>query len=264
MQASLGTRPQARNVRRVAVFAALIATLIVNTLANLLPLAGRTPGEISDMFPVPFTPAGYVFSIWSVIYLGLIAYAIYQALPAQQDNPRVMGIAWPFVLSCALNCVWLFAWHSLAITLSWFIMLALLATLIWIYQRLGTGQSEVSRSEALAVRAPFSVYLGWITVATVANTSIMLYNLGWQGEGLVGELMTALVITVAVAIGVTMLVRRRDVAYNLVLVWAFVGIAVARWGEADLAAWSALLGALAVAVAIGISLARPPRRNVQA
>ncbi|MGC8827818.1 MAG: tryptophan-rich sensory protein, partial [Anaerolineae bacterium] len=98
-------------VRQWLVAAAVLVTIIVNALANILPLNGITTGEISDQFQVYFVPAGYVFSIWGLIYLGLVAFAIYQVLPAQRSNPRLRSMSWPFLVSCAANIAWLFLWH---------------------------------------------------------------------------------------------------------------------------------------------------------
>lgn len=226
-------------VRQGLVIIALAATIFVNYLSNALPINGRTPGEISDSFPVRFTPAGYVFSIWSIIYLGLIAYAIYQALPSQRANPRLRAIGWPFVLSCVANSGWIFAWHYGLYPLSLLIMLVLLGSLITLYTRLYPAYRTVSAAERWTTHIPFRIYLGWITVATVANATIVLYNWGWQGAPLSAETWAALLIYIATVIGFFFALRLRDIAYTLVLVWAFVGIYVAQ-NDAPLTAYSAL------------------------
>ena len=222
---------------------AYILVVGVNALANVLPLNGLTTGEISDSFPSLFTPAGYVFSIWGLIYLLLGVFVVYQALPAQRSNPRLARLGYLFVLSCALNIAWLFSWHFLLIPLSMLIMLGLLGTLIVIYQRLETGKNQVTRLEAFALRLPFSIYLGWITVATVANVSVLLLSFGVRG-GWTAPFWAFVAVLAATAIGVTVLRRRGDVAYTLVLVWAFLGIAVRQWGS------EALLVVTAAAAAV--------------
>ena len=226
-------------VRQGLVIIALAATIFVNYLSNALPINGRTPGEISDSFPVRFTPAGYVFSIWSIIYLGLIAYAIYQALPSQRPNPRLRAIAWPFILSCAANSGWIFAWHYGLYPLSLAIMLVLLGSLITVYRRLYPAYRTVATAERWTTHIPFRIYLGWVTVATIANTTIVLYNWGWQGAPLTAETWAALLTYIATVIGFFFALRLRDIAYTLVLVWAFVGIYVAQ-NDAALTAYSAL------------------------
>ena len=119
--------------RQVAVVVSVIATIVINTLANALPLNGFNTGEISDRFAVYFTPAGYVFSIWGLIYLGLIAFSIYQALPAQRENPRLRATGWWIVLGGIANSAWIFLWHYEQFPLTIVAMLILLVTLIITY-----------------------------------------------------------------------------------------------------------------------------------
>lgn len=222
--------------------AAFAVTVAVNALANILPLNGLTTGAISDAFPSLVTPAGYVFSIWGLIYLLLAVFVIYQTLPAQRHNPRLVRVGYLFVLSCALNVAWLFTWHYLLIPLSLPVMLGLLGTLVVIYQRLEIGRSRVSRSETFAVRLAFSVYLGWITVATIANVSELLLERGAPLDW-TAPFWAFVALAAATVVGLTMLRRRGDTAYTLVLVWAFVGIAVAQWGAEALLVLAALAAA---------------------
>ena len=164
--------------RQIVVVLSTIAVIVVNGLATTLPLGGKTTGEISDQFDVYFVPAGYVFSIWGLIYLALIGYSIFQALPAQRDNPRLRRTGWLYVLSCAANIAWIFLWHYEIFAWTLVAMVALLLALIVIYLRLGTGFSRVPAAETWLVRVPFSIYLGWITVATIANVTSLLDYLG--------------------------------------------------------------------------------------
>ncbi|CAN5634535.1 hypothetical protein BH24DEI1_BH24DEI1_16030 [soil metagenome] len=244
-------------VRQAVNVLAVLAVIAVNALANALPLYGRTTGEISDGFPILFVPAGYVFGIWGLIYLGLVGFALYQARPRERANLRLRRVGYLFALSCAANIAWLFAWHALRLPLSLAVMLALLALLILIYLRLGSGREEVPRAERLLVRLPFSLYLGWITVATVANASALLYSLGWDGWGLSDATWTILMLAAATAIGTLVLVTRRDLAFNLVLVWAFVGIFVAQQGHPPVAG-AALAAARVVLVLVLLSAFRTP------
>lgn len=228
-------------LRQAANILALVAVIAINGLANALPLNGLTTGEISDRFEVFFVPAGYVFSIWGLIYLGLIAFAVYQALPAQRDNPRLERAGYWFVLSCAANIVWLFLWHYEVFVPTVLAMLALLFCLIVVYLRLEVGKSPVSAGERWFVRLPFSIYLGWITVATIANVTSTLDYLQWSGWGVTPEIWTIVMLAAGIAITATMIYTRRDAAYSLVIVWAFVGIAVkhAAVQSVSLAAWIA-------------------------
>jgi benzodiazapine receptor len=207
----------------VLVFA---VTVIVNSLASSLALNGRTTAEVSDLYFTLVTPAGYVFSIWGVIYTLLLIFAVFQALPSQREKPFLQQINVLFVLSGVLNVVWLFLWHYDQIVLSVAVMFALLATLIAVYLRLGIGKASVTLKEKVFVHLPFSVYLGWITVASIANVASALVSIQWDGFGLASETWAVLVIAVALLITLAVIATRRDIAYSLVLVWALVGIAV--------------------------------------
>ena len=212
--------------RQIAVVLTVLVTLIVNGLANALPLNGLSTGEISDRFQVYFVPAGYVFSIWGLIYLGLIAFAVFQALPAQRENPRLRATGWWIALGGVANSVWIFLWHYEQFPLTLIAMLALLATLIITYLRLGIGRTKAPTTETWAVRVPFSIYLGWITVATAANVTSLLDYLNWGGFGIAPEIWMGIVLVAVLVIATLMAFTRRDVAYALVLLWALAGIGV--------------------------------------
>jgi benzodiazapine receptor len=172
------------------------------------------------------TPAGYVFSIWGLIYVLLLVFVVFQALPSQREKPFLKQINVLFVLSGFFNVLWLFLWHYDQIVLSVALMFALLATLIAVYLRLGIGKSEVSWKEKISVHLPFSVYLGWITIASIANVAAALVSIEWNGFGLANETWAVLVIAVALLITLAVIATRKDIAYSLVIVWALVGIAV--------------------------------------
>lgn len=214
------------SIRQAAGVVFLLATLIVNALANILPFNNLNTGQVSDNYPTLFTPAGYVFGIWGLIYLALLLFATYQALDAQRDNPRLRAAGWWFVLSCFANMAWLLCWHYLLFPLSMVAMLVLLGSLIMAYTALGTGRSEVPVTERLLARLPFSLYLGWISVATIANAAVMLTSLNWNGSGLAPQIWTVIVIAAAAVLGALASLLRHDWVFSLVAVWAFAGIAV--------------------------------------
>lgn len=243
---------------RGAVILSYVGTVVVNALAVTLPIGGLTTREVSALYPALFVPASYVFSIWSVIYLALGAYVVAQALPPLARRERVRSVAWWFVLSGVLNSGWLVLWQTLHIYWTLPVMAALLASLIVIYERAHRGPRP-DAAERWLVRLPFSIYLGWISVATIANVSGALLHAGWSGWGLSDVAWAVVMLAVATALGYLMLLRRRDVAYALVLVWALVGIAVEQRSE-PVVSGAALAAAVLVALGV-VALAggRPAR-----
>jgi len=238
------------SIRQSVNVLAVIVTIVVNGLANALPLNDLTTGEISDRFQVYFVPAGYVFSIWGLIYLGLIAFAVFQALPGQRDNQCLKDVGYLFALSCLANVAWLFLWHYEQFPLTLVAMLSLLGLLIAIYLRLGIGRSKVPAVEKWLVQAPFSVYLGWITVATIANVTSLLDYWNWSGWGISDEAWTVIMLAAGTIIASTVSLTRGDIAYMLVIVWAFVGIAVKHAGAPTVAIAAWVASALAVLMLI--------------
>jgi len=156
--------------------------------------------------------------------LTLAVFAVYQVLPAQKDNARLDRVGIWFILANLFNGGWIFAWHYLEFPISMLFMLGLLVSLIAIYLRLGIGKTKVSLNERWLVDMPFSIYLGWISVATIANASVVLLDLNWDGFGLSETIWTVIVLVVGVILGLIMTLKRSEVFYTLVLIWAFIGI----------------------------------------
>jgi len=209
-----------------------VLTIVVNSLAGGTTLiGGRLTAVVSDSNPTLVTPAGYVFSIWGIIYILLGAFVIYQALPRRSNRGFAEKIGWLFVLSSIVNIVWIFFWQFEYLVVSVVLIFLLLATLIAIYVRLGVGKSKVGLDDRLAVHLPFSVYLGWITVASIANVATALVSLNWDGAGISPVIWAILVVAVALVITTLMLITRKDIGYSLVIIWAFVGIAAKQSGN---------------------------------
>jgi len=233
------------------------ATLVLNALANILPLNGKQTGELSDSYPNLFVPAGLTFSIWGVIYLLLTAFIVYQlvcVVRGSRDRGFLDRIGPLFLISSVANSLWIVAWHWQLVPLSLLLMLVLLGSLIAMYLRLEIGRGDKERARKLLVELPFSVYLGWITVATIANTTALLVDAGWGGLGLSEVFWAVLVIIAALVITALMLYTRGDVAYALVVLWALLGIYLKRTAVAlptdDGVELAALLGVLLVGVGI--------------
>jgi hypothetical protein len=242
------------SVSQIITILATIITIAINGLANSLPLNGLTTGEISDRFEIYFVPAGYVFSIWGLIYLGLIVYTIYQALPNQRDNTVLQKIAPAYWVSSLANSAWIFMWHYERFRLTLPFMLAILISLLVIYLLL----SGVTGGLKWLVKLPFSVYLGWITVATVANTSQFLFFLNWDGFGISGALWAVIMLGIASLLGLIMAWRENDTPYLLVLVWAFLGITVSQ-ADTQLVVYGAWTAIAVLVVGLMVSIIKHRR-----
>jgi translocator protein len=239
--------PDITDMRIVAALL-LAGALALNAMANLLPLGGRTTGEVSALYPTLFTPAGFTFSIWGVIYLLLVAWTLAQFLPSYAATAR--RIAPAFALSCALNGAWLLAWHHLRIGLSMAVMVALLAVVL----RINLHLEEEGR---LLPRSAFGLYLGWLCVAAVANAAVLLVAVGWEGGGIPPAVWAGLLVLAGGGVGAFVALRLRNPLVGAAVVWGLVGIAAARWTDHPGVAVTALLVAGAVG---GVSLlARRPR-----
>jgi len=206
-----------------------IIMVVVNALANVLPINGITTGGVSDSYPNLFAPAGITFSIWGLIYLLLGAHTLYQiglfrGKEKESNDELLHKIGVVFSVSSLANAAWIFSWHYRIISLSVVLMAVLLICLIYIATILN-GQ-HLSRREKLLIRLPFSVYFGWITVATIANATVFLVSLNWNGFGITQSIWTIIILAVGALIGTVTLLRFKDIAYGLVLVWAYGGILI--------------------------------------
>jgi benzodiazapine receptor len=236
---------------------AFIFVIIANGLANGIPLNGQNTGEISAKYPSLFTPAGFTFSIWGLIYLSLTAFVIYQALPAQRGNQTLAKISPLFIANCIANAAWIFVWHYDLLWLSLLLMAVILLTLIQIYRTLLAAGPAGSKSEWLFLRLPFSLYTGWITVATIANISCVQIAMGWDNAGLSAVDWTLLKLAIAGAIGATVIFRLRDIPYVLVIAWAAYGIASRQVETPEVVGAAATLAVLAVLLAVAEVIRKP-------
>ena len=209
-----------------------LAVVIVNALAVILPINNMTTQQLSDKYPNLFVPAGITFSIWGIIYLLLLVFIIYQFIVAFRRSSDERGIfekiSILFFISCIFNVAWILAWHYEIVWLSLIIMVLLLISLISIYVRLGTGKPGIRNSEKIMINIPFSVYLGWITIATIANATAFLVKINWYKFGISDQLWTVIVIAVGIIITLATLFSRNDIFYCLVAIWALVGILLKR------------------------------------
>jgi hypothetical protein len=225
------------------VIAATIGVIVFNWLAATGVLGGVDTGAISDKYPTRITPAGYAFSIWSLIYLGLIAFSIYQILPRNLE--RFRSIRTIYILSCAANCAWLYFWHQESLIVCLAVIFILLASLAFINIKL---QNTETYGEYWFARAPFGLYFGWVTVATILNATIALVYSNVRFSDSATNLTGAALILVAAALGVIVRWRMRNYFYPLAIAWALTAIAVKQSGQ-TLIVTAAAVGVIACLLA---------------
>jgi hypothetical protein len=229
---------------------AFAVVILLNVLSNALPINDQTMPEISAKYPSLFTPAGFTFSIWGVIYLTLLIFVVWQALPTQRSNAKVAGISKYFQVNCLMNAVWIVVWHYDLLALSFVVMLVILTTLILIYRSLIATIDTAPFVEHLVLYLPFSLYTGWITLATIANLSVLQNGYGWDNVWLTAVQWTLLKLAVAGAIGARMVLHHRDIPFALVVAWGAYGISVMQSEAPEVSAAATTLSLLALILVV--------------
>lgn len=227
---------------------AFLAMVTTNVLANTLPINGQTTAEISDKQTVLFTPAGYVFSIWGVIYVLVGIWVFLQVKNRNTEHATTNKISLLFIVSCAFNIIWLLSWHYEYFVLSIVVMFLLLITLIMLY-------TQYPKSDArFGGRFPFSFYLGWISVASIANTAYTFkhYNISL---GIDEAILTIILLIVAGALAIFIRSMSRDPYFAIVFVWAIIGIA-ARNTEQSIVITAYVVAAIIFIAIIAVSFMR--------
>ena len=209
----------------ISTWMAIIGTLLVNTLSNFFPIGGQTVADLANgpLGGVLITPANYAFSIWGLIYGGLIAYAWYQSRRKHRGQLIIKRINLCLIMACVAQMAWIYLFTLQLYWLSVVAMVAILLPLIAAHSELGDDQPDSRRRRM--VHGPISIYLAWISVATVVNVASAFYGSGLKELGLSGAVWTAIMVTVANLIGALVLVQRRDIPFALVFIWADVAIA---------------------------------------
>ena len=236
------------------VLLALLAMLTVNALSSILPLNHVTPKEVSDRYPNLFVPAPLTFAIWGVIYILVIAYTLYQFGLFRRKGEAVnatlltrTGIV--FIVSSVLNLSWVLAWHYGLLAVSFGILVLFLLTMIDM-RLIIHAQEPLPTKEKWFVRLPFSVYFGWVTIATIAGATALLVGYGFGGLGVSEAGWTIIILLVGAVIGIVTALRFRDIPYLLVFVWAYANILSNHLSPSGLAgAYAGVIATLALSLA---------------
>ena len=252
-------------LRQFLVVFSVVTMIVTNYLSNTGAFGGMTNGQVSDKYHTLITPAGYAFSIWGVIFLGLLAFAIYQALPSQRENIRFRAIGWLVIVNTLANAIWSPLFNNELIGVALLVIFVMLATAVMIEQRLlmrphiplvapdldaTLPESPTTTAETWLARIPFSIYFGWLTVATILNVTVYLKATEFDTQLLSEPTWAAAILVVGIVIGAWVFNRFRSVAYILVFAWAYVAIAVETGGGGFI---TPMAGAGA-GVAVGLAL----------
>lgn len=252
-------------LRQFFVVFSVVTMIVMNYLSNTGAFGGKTNGQISNKYHTLITPAGYAFSIWGIIFLGLLAFAIYQALPSQRENVRFRAIGWLVVVNTLCNAIWSPLFNNEQIGVALLVIFVMLATSAMIEQRLlmqlriplvapdldaTLPESPTTPAETWLARIPFSIYFGWLTVATILNVAVYLKATEFDTQLLAESTWAAAILIVGMVIGAWVFNRFRSVTYILVFAWAYVAIVVEQAGSST----TVLVAVAGAVVAIGLAI----------
>lgn len=242
-------------VRQCANLLAILVAFFTNVLANIAPINGLTIGEISNTLfkDVLITPASYAFAIWGLIYLGLISLAIYQALPNNRNNSYLQRMGYYLVVSSLAQVIWVFLFLSSFFVLSTVAMLIIFFSLLLLYLKLGININSIPKKQKWLVNFPISVYLGWITVATIVNFALALSWIKWSGFGLSDIIWTVIIIILVAILGILIILQRKDTVYCGVFIWALIAITIRHLDTLSIAITSGI-SAIVLGILMVISL----------
>lgn len=213
-------------LKPILVIAATIGTIVVNWMAAKGYINNVTPAIISAKYPTFLTPAGYAFAIWGLIYLGLIAFSIYQALPKNAE--RFRNIRTIYILSCVANCAWIYFWHHEMILVCLAVIFVLLGTLVFINLNLRGGDSA---AENWLARVPFGIYFGWVTIAAILNFTVALVYLNVKFSDSATVIIATILIALITLLGIVIRLKLKIYVYPLPIAWALTAIALAQSGK---------------------------------
>jgi hypothetical protein len=205
----------------ILVLLATVGMIVVNYLAAAGTLNGVTPAQIAERYPTAVTPANYAFSVWVLIYTGLLVFSIYQLLPT--NIGKYIQIRSIYIGTCVLNSVWVYFWHHDRITLCFVIILLLCVCLFLINRFLRTSKSP---GEYWLVNGPFGIYFGWATAAMLVNFAILMVSWDLPISGSAWNIIGVAIVLFAGVLGVFMRIRLANYFYPLAIAWALTAIAI--------------------------------------
>jgi hypothetical protein len=228
---------------------AILGAIVINGLSNFFPVNGLSIGAIANTIfaNVLITPANYAFAIWGVIYLGLIAFGVYQLSLNRRDHPLIQKLRLPIIWASVFQSIWVFQFQLRNYWVSVAFMMGILISLIVAFLAIHQPGSSISRSEKWYIQVPFSIYFGWISVATIVNVASALYAINWNGWGISPTVWTVIMAVIATLISALMTVHYHSIAFSGVIIWALVAIAVRQTSQVEIA-----IPMIGLAIALGL------------
>lgn len=222
---------------------------------------GKPINQTSDESWTLINPAPYAFSIWALIYAGLLLFGIYQALPAQRENPRFKDASGWIMINAIANILWYPAAHYqlMNMGLSQIFLGLMVFSLLHINRALQIRETAVSTGESLLARIPFAIYFGWVTVAMPVSLAGYLTFNAWKGAGITADMWAVIILAVSLMIALFTYFRVTHFFYLLTIAWGFAAIAVAQQSTSKVVYLTAITGA-AITLVVGIVSALSQRR----
>ena len=232
-----------QRIKQILVIVATAGVILINYLAAVGDVNNITPEAVSERYPTLITPAGYAFAIWGLIYLGLVVFAVYQALPKNAEKFKSFRTI--YILSCAANAAWIYCWHHDFILVCLGIILLLVGTLAFINRQLRETENY---ADYWLVKFPFGLYFGWVTAAAILNATVALVYLNVSVPEPTAIILGTLLLFVATGFGIVICLRLKNYFYPLAIAWALTAIAV-KHSEQTLLVSAAAVGVSACLIA---------------
>ncbi len=237
-----------------------LTTLLVNYLSNTGWIGGNTMKSVSDNYRNLFTPASYAFSIWAVIYLLVGTFIVYSFYTLKKDgkDSTILNTGYWFIISCIANCLWVVIWLKNLIGLSVTLMIILLCCLVMLVIKNRIGAPPAPLSLRSMVWWPFSLYLGWISVALIANIAAFLTRIEWNGFGLPPSFWTIAMLVIAGTINLFMIFKKNLNAFGIAGAWGIMAVAIANKNENSAVFYTAVIISLAIIASVILHISRDP------
>jgi tryptophan-rich sensory protein len=254
-------------LRQFLVVFVTVTLIVMNGLSNARVFGPQTNGDVSQKYNTLVTPAGYAFAIWGLIFLGLLGFAFYQALPSQRHNPRFRTAGPWYILNGLCNAVWSPIFNQEWIGLSVLVILVMFGSLFMVMEHLRINprtelamMRPVKPGETWLARLPFSIYFGWLSVATILNITVWFRYTGFDLSGVAEPIWAVGVLVLSFMVGAVLFNRYRSIAYILVFTWAYAAIA-AKQADVPTVRYAAIAGAVAAVLLAVYGLVAPRQQR---